>query len=344
MKRLFLALLAVLAGWLPASAAPPGTATVQVQPKSDRVEIVVTSSAPFQQKQKMVNPGLLLVELSPAQLKPGSPRKIAVDKGLIQTVELEQRGTSVVLKLSVISRPKVVRQAPDQGGRKLTLAFSTVDIHVDRPAGFGDVVARPAAARPVRPTPAPSAPALPVRPVVSEAPAPAPAPPTPAPVAVASGPRVRLVCQDMPLDDVLGQIAAQVGLNPQIDPSVSGSFTGTLNDVPLQTAVETVLQGQPYTYRVLGNILQVLPGEASVSPAVEPGGLTPAAPVVATGPVARDYFPIKEQKAAEIVEHVRSLVPNVTYSVDARLNIIIAEGSPEDIDKLGRILANVSAK
>ena len=45
-----------------------------------------------------------------------------------------------------------------------------------------------------------------------------------------------------------------------------------------------------------------------------------------------------------VMAQVRTVVPNVRYTVDDRLNIIMAEGSAADIDRLTKILQSSSAK
>ncbi len=341
-----------------------GAATqLNVVAKSERVDLVFTSSAPITYKEKMISGSMLGIEVSPAQLKPGTPKKVAIDKGLIQNVALEQRGDLILVKMAVISRPRLLKASPEQGGRKLTLSYSTADIATSRPSGFSNLApgkpARPAqtssatvpAIRPSAPTTADRG-TVPVRPLTASTPAPAVSAP-----ATASIPMINLTFQDAPLDDVFARIAMQAGLMPQLDPSLTGSFTGSLVNVPLDQALLTVRQGQSIDFSIQGGYLIVKPvvGRPAVG-AGDPPSVTgpPAAtvgpvaaipqPALPAGPIARDYYPIRNKPATEVLQSARSVLPNIRYTVDERLNIIIAEGSPADIERLTTLLSNVSAK
>ncbi|CAN0059765.1 unnamed protein product, partial [Phaeothamnion confervicola] len=56
------------------------------------------------------------------------------------------------------------------------------------------------------------------------------------------------------------------------------------------------------------------------------------------------YFPIKDKKAVDVLDAVRKAVPGLTYTLDERLNQIIAEGEPSDLERLRKLLVKVSAK
>lgn len=361
MSSLLRAFVAFLLICLPALAAA-ATTGFTVLAKSERVDLVFTSSAPITYKEKMISGSLLGIEVSPALLKPGTPKKVAIDKGLIQNVALEQRGDMVLVKMAVISRPRLLKARPEQGGRKLTLSYSTADIATSRPSGFSNLApgkpARPATTSGAAvPAIRPSAPAtsasgtVPVRPLAASTPTPAASAPSPA----AAMPMINLTFQDAPLDDVFARIAMQAGLLPQLDPSLTGSFTGSLVNVPLDQALQTVRQGQSIDCSVQGGYLIVKPAvgrpaagdppSVTASPAatVEPVAAVPQ-PALPAGPIARDYYPIRNKPALEVLQSARSVLPNIRYTVDERLNIIIAEGSPADIERLTTLLSNVSAK
>jgi type II secretory pathway component HofQ len=167
---------------------------------------------------------------------------------------------------------------------------------------------------------------------------------------------INLTFQDAPLDDVFARIAQQAGLMPQLDPSLTGSFTGSLVNVPLDQALQTVRQGQSIDCSVQGGYLIVKPALGRSTAAGDPPSVTaaPAAtvepvaaipqPALPAGPIARDYYPIRNKPALEVLQSARSVLPNIRYTVDERLNIIIAEGSPADIERLTTLLSNVSAK
>lgn len=373
MKSLSRACLALLLLCAPLWAAGAASTSANVAAKSDRVEIVLQSSAPMTFKEKMISSSVLAVEVSPAVLKPGTAKKVAVDKGLIQNVTFEQHGNAVTVKLAVISRPKLIKGNLESGGRKLTLIYSTADIASSKPSGFSSLDpnqgSKPAshprvssqpvpAIRPSSPTPT-SSNTVPVRPlsptVSSSTPTTPPTQPVTSPPATAMNgvPRINLTFSNASLTDVLARIADQAGLNPQLSPDIDGTFSGALTNLPLDQALKTVCQGQNVTWQVLNGSLVVnaspggapgVPSVSTVPPASTPEVASVPDPVLPAGPLAREYYPIRNKSAAEVVTSARSLLPNIRYTIDERLNIVMAEGSATDIERLSGFLKEVSAK
>lgn len=364
LARAFLALLLLSA---PLWAAGAASTSVVVTTKSDHVDILLQSGAPMTFKEKMLNPSLMAIEVSPAVLKAGTPKKIAVDKGLIQSIALEQRGDTVTIKVAVISRPKQLRAALEAGGKKLTLRYSTADIATAKPAGFSSVApgkpSKPTASqpkavpaiRPGTPAPGPSSGTVPVRPLSPTVTSSVPTQPVASapPAGGANGmPRISLTFSQAPLVDVFVKLADEAGLNPVITSDIEGSFSGSFSNEPLDSVLRTVCKGRNVNCEVSGGNLKVtVTSVAGTAPA--PGG-EPAVPsvvasapdpVLPAGPLAREYYPIRrENKASEVVNSARSLLPNVRYTVDERLNVVMAEGSPTDIERLTGFLKEVSAK
>ncbi len=366
LSRVFLALLLLSAPLWAAGAAT----TVAVNAKSDRVDIQLQSDSPMTFKEKMLSPSVLAIEVTPATLKPGTVKKMAVDKGLIQTVNLEQRGNSVTVKLTVISRPKLLKSNLEAGGRKLTLSYSTADIASSKPAGFASVApgkpSRPATAprtgpavpaiRPSSPTVTSSSSTVPVRPLTPST--------NTVPVApVASnpgtgGPLISLTFSNASLDDVFAKIAAEAGLAVDISPDVEGNYSGSFANKPLTDVLREVAAGRNLLCYVVNGTLKVSvmdggvstnPADPSVPPTIDSTPtVAPVAsvpdPVLPAGPLSREYYPIRTGQARDVMAQVRTVVPNVRYTVDDRLNIIMAEGSAADIDRLTKILQSSSAK
>lgn len=372
MKSLSRACLALLLLCAPLWAAGAASTSANVSAKSDRVEIVLQSSAPMTFKEKMLSSSVLAVEVSPAVLKPGTAKKVAVDKGLIQNVTFEQHGNAVTVKLAVISRPKLIKGNLDSGGRKLTLIYSTADIANSKPSGFSSLApnqgSKPASHPRVssQPVPAirpssPSSNTVPVRPlsptVSSSTPTATPPQPVSSPPATAMNgvPRINLTFSNASLTDVLVRIADQAGLNPQLSPDIDGTFSGALTNMPLDQALKTVCQGRNVTWQVLNGSLVVnssaipasvpsVDSEPPTSTSTPPEVATVPEPVLPAGPLTREYYPIRNKSAAEVVTSAQSLLPNIRYTIDERLNIVMAEGSATDIERLSGFLKEVSAK
>ncbi|MBI3925576.1 MAG: hypothetical protein HY319_08555 [Armatimonadetes bacterium] len=198
----------------------------------------------------------------------------------------------------------------------------------------------------VEPGPAPAEPAA--SPIQAEPAAPAASETRPAAPAPGSTPRsavaqktVSVTYQGGDLRGALQALAKAAGLQADIHPTVQGAVTASFTEIPLNLAVTDLLgqSAELYLYEITDTQLKVYPHQGSSEPVA-----TSASSTASSDQVARDYFPLRAQSAKELADAARKAVPSLTYRVDERLNIIIAEGSPEDLQRLRAILQAVSEK
>jgi hypothetical protein len=220
----------------------------------------------------------------------------------------------------------------------------------------------------VSPAPAPKpepavspAPAPKPEPAVSPAPAPKPEPavsPAPAPKPTASS-----GSQDLPdrtysmvftgqdLAEILRNLAEDLGLRAVLDPAVKGPVATTIANLDAASALEAILRTQstPFAFEVKDGQLRVFPSRPRTA-APQPLPPTPApgpAPVV-TPPTsslpdntsqARAVFPIHGRQAGAVAEGLKALYPQVVFQVDERLNVILVEGEPDQVEQIRKVLS-----
>jgi type II secretory pathway component GspD/PulD (secretin) len=163
------------------------------------------------------------------------------------------------------------------------------------------------------------------------------------PVPVASNPSDRLVSLTYPGGDLAGALRAlakAAGIQAQIDPGVSGYVTESFTDMPLNQAVTSVLgrQTELYNYKITATALIV------TAPSGSSGGATLHSTAATGTAQVSDYFPIKLKPVADVYQAAHRAFPELTYQVDERLNVLFAEGDPAIMERLRKLLQNVSAK
>ena len=127
-------------------------------------------------------------------------------------------------------------------------------------------------------------------------------------------------------------MAKQAGLKAEIPDSLTGSTSVSLTDIPIEIALDTVLGSKlgEYRYEITPTTLKIL----ASTPAVHP----------TAGGVAYEYYPFRDKNARDMMEAVKLAIPNLTYQVDERLNILLAQGDPADLDRLTKLLQSMSQK
>ncbi|MGE0489883.1 MAG: hypothetical protein AB7S38_11825 [Vulcanimicrobiota bacterium] len=303
----------VLSLWLlaPALAAP---AEVKVVEKGDRIDVVVTTAGKTAGKTREVDSERFL-ELALPNTSVGK-KTIAVDKGLVSQVTTEQNGSTALVRVHFLSKPKASFKS---AGNEHIYSVSTVRMASSQARPTAPVAANPRA---------PVAPVQPVKPVTpTPRPAPAPAPAKP------SGKSVSLTLNNVAIREAITAMATQTGLKAEIPDSLTGSTSVSLTDIPLEIALDTVLGGKlgEYRYEITPSTLRILAS----------GGVTvhPTA-----GGVAYEYYPFRDKSARDMMEAVKLAIPNLTYQVDDRLNILLAQGDPADLDRLTKLLQSMSQK
>ncbi len=302
-----------------------GTATVEVNKKADRIDVVVNTTQAVKPNLRM-EPGNRFLEVSFPNTRVAAKQTVAVDKGLIRKVTTTQNGSTALVRVYVLSKPKASLNT--SGGKKHIYSVSTVTMANAPTRKPETVAARPIERRPVQPV-------KPVEPVQPEKTEP-PQKPTSSPAL--SGKKVSLTVSNAATSEVLESIAKQAGLKPSISEAVTGDTSVSLIDIPIEIAVETVLGAakDDFRYEVTATELKVV--------ALRPNNTASVPSVENDGPLVHEYFPFRDKNAREMMEAVRKVVPNVNYQVDDRLNVLLASGTQGDIDRLVKLLQSFSQK
>jgi hypothetical protein len=58
----------------------------------------------------------------------------------------------------------------------------------------------------------------------------------------------------------------------------------------------------------------------------------------------REYFPFKNKSAEKAMKAAQLAFPNVSYVVDPVLNVLMVEGTPQEIEELEKFLRAQSPK
>ncbi len=226
---------------------------------------------------------------------------------------------------------------------------------------------QPAAMASPSPAPQPAAMASPSpapQPAAMASPSPAPQPaamasPSPAPrTAAAPGSQAlpdrsySMVFTGQDLAEILSNLAEDLGLRPVLDPAVKGPVATTLANLDAASALEAILRTQstPFAFEVKDGQLRVFPsrprpqtspaaGATAPAPAPQPA-VTGARPEVGRDPTrAQAFFPIQGRKAATVVEGLKSLYPQALFQVDERLNVILVEAEPNQLEQIRKVLS-----
>lgn len=337
MKRFLTIALGLLLA-LPAGATDPVPIAVTLKHERNRVTVQARADKPIHHNLRLSSSGKMLVlELAPARLKTGSATRLRVERGLIGTLRVRQANAHTVQVLvPFVSAPRrTVRRTAE--GRQLTLEISTSEMAADSAAGAVKSVpptpraGKPAAAKPAEPgTPPPEPPDEPLGESAASPPQ-APAAPAAAVPPAEQGRTYTHTFAGIEVREALATLAGEMGLSLEMDESIRGPVTLSFYNADADTAIRTVLASHPATlkHRIRDGRLEVWREREAPPP-------RPAR--------VREYFPITDTPAADVAEHVRSFVPGAVYRVDPRLNTILVEGTPEQVDRLRKILQRISRK
>ena len=428
-KFLLACVLAVGLAVSTASAAQAATVTdVKVSDSSGTLQVEIGASGSVKHRAKTLSKPqkLIVVDIFPAVIGENVRTSFDVNQGLVEKVRVKQYNDNTVrVYVDVISHPEY-KVMTSSGSRGLTLAINTSQIAEGKPTSAPAVSdAKPAQPRSTAARPAPRRVAQ-VAPRVRRAPtrstngvsmhgaggAPKStlrarrAPKRPA------KPKQRLVTLDFVNADlvyVLKVLAKEMNRNIFVGPTVEGSVTVTLKNVPVEGAMALILKMQEneYDYKVvkttvivaspdkLAQIPDDILDDDNVKEAIVPENAirqefvlekAPAAKVMdflagqydrvkfinhptmngfyAVGakndilqikrelpnldrvpepppPPLREFLSVKYGDVNEMRTLLSTLVPDVQYNVDARLSLIIAEGSPGAIDQVKELLAEL---
>lgn len=428
-KFLLACVLAVGLAVSTASAAQAATVTdVKVSDSSGTLQVEIGASGSVKHRAKTLSKPqkLIVVDIFPAVIGENVRTSFDVNQGLVEKVRVKQYNDNTVrVYVDVISHPEY-KVMTSSGSRGLTLAINTSQIAEGKPESAPAVSdEKPAQPRNTAVRPAP-------RRVAQVAPRVRPAPTRSANGMSLSGaggapksalrarrapkrppaPKQRLVTLDFVNADlvyVLKVLAKEMNRNIFVGPTVEGSVTVTLKNVPVEGAMALILKMQEneYDYKVvkttvivaspdkLAQIPDDILDDDNIKEAVVPEDAirqefvlekAPAAKVMdflsgqydrvkfinhptmngfyAVGakndilqikrelpnldrvpepppPPLREFLSVKYGDVNEMRTLLSTLVPDVQYNVDARLSLIIAEGSPGAIDQVKELLAEL---
>lgn len=335
-------LLLLLCG--PALADPAVNVNVTIKGELLLIDILTPRPQPEPSLRTSRSPGFLEVALPKTVLKTKFTK--AIDKGLVQRVQTLESSNTSLARVYFLSEPKA-KLAPIQGGYRYTVHLNSmapatsaatatpavtaqpsstdpeVTVLTNRPAGEQPVKVltnKPAEKQPVK--------VLTNKPVASNTPKPA-----------VAGDKVTtpvtLVFKDAELTDALALLAQKAGLKAAIDPSLRGVINLSLSEIPFDEALKLLVEplGDSVETRVSGGTVYVARRKE-------------ATPVAATpsGPTVVEYFPFEAKSVDTWLDTARKVVPQLNYYVDSELNVLIAEGSAADIEKLSSLLRAKSKK
>lgn len=324
-----------------------------------------------------MNPEPAYLELTfPNSKLSGNAFSKAIDKGLIQKVVTGESSGNATARIFVLSKPKASLSKTESGFRYTIrvndMAGAPKRVEPTTSTSAPAPATAPVAVKPVEtPKPAPAKPAA--KPPASQNPAasPPPASQKPAvspPPSTATKPQMKgpsapvtVVFNNTPLNKAVAQMAVQAGLKSTVDTTLTGTVTRSFTGIPFETALRNVLEpfgdGVETTYANDNVTVRPKVSAAGSSKSPTPPAASPTRPPVATPPVAspeppptatarvvREYFPFKSKSAEKAKQAAQLAFPNITYLVDPILNVLMVEGSAQEIDELEKFLRAQSPK
>ncbi len=141
------------------------------------------------------------------------------------------------------------------------------------------------------------------------------------------------------LKEVLESLAREAGLKAEIGPGVEGTVSQGYKDMPLNRIVSSILGQQPvlFDYKLTGTTLTVTAPTGS-------GGVSMQKVENSNRILKSEYFPIHDKRAVDLMEVVRKAVPGPSYTLEERLNQILVEGEPAEIERVRKLLQAVGSK
>lgn len=345
---------------------PMSTVTgVKVSQKGQMLNIDVAASGRVQHRSKVLTSPqkFIVIDVFPAKLKSGVPASTAVDKGLVQKVRVKQYAENTVrIYVDVISPPEFkVMTASDAKG--LTLAINANKMAsgetksapvaasakkpVSKPATASKPARQTAQAR-VKPTNRVRA-VAPARSMAYEGQGKAPvsalrarkAPRRP------KAPPQKLVTLDFVNADlvyVLKVLAKEMNRNIYVGPTVAGSVTVTLKNVPVEGAMALILQMQEseYDYKILDYNTIVVAAPEKLSEVADdvfnPDNIKEKE--VPEDAIRMEYL-LEEAPSAKVVDFLKDEYGRVKFTPHPTMNGFYAKGSREDLLQIKRELGNL---
>jgi type IV pilus assembly protein PilQ len=348
---------------------PMSTVTgVKVSQKGDMLNVEVGATGRVQHRSKVLTSPqkFIVVDVFPAKLKDGVPATTQVNSGLVEKIRVAQYAENTVrIYVDVISPPEFkVTTAADAKGLTLAINANKMASGETQSAPTAAVVKEAPARPPVaRSTPAPRvaqapprvAPTRPARPVAPRQPslegqgtAPVSALRARQAPRAPKAPPQKLVTLDFVNADlvyVLKVLAKEMGRNIYVGPTVQGSVTVTLKNVPVEGAMALILQMQEneYDYKILDGpstrTVVVAPPDKLAEIADDILGKVKTARIPANAP--RMEYLLEEAPSAKVLDFLKTQYPNVEFTPHPTMNGFYARGSREDLLQIKRELSNL---
>jgi type II secretory pathway component HofQ len=145
--------------------------------------------------------------------------------------------------------------------------------------------------------------------------------------------------KDIDLKDLFRFIADISGLNVILHPSIKGSVTLKLTDVPWDQALDVITRNEGLGYTVEGNVIRIVPitilGQEAAARARAEQEIAFSAPLVTKIKV------LSYAKATEMEKIVRKLLtPKGSVIADARSNMLIITDIGPNVEKILDIVGN----
>jgi type II secretory pathway component GspD/PulD (secretin) len=346
---------------------PMSTVTgVKVSQKGQMLNVEVGASGRVQHRSKVLTSPqkFIVIDVFPAKLKDGVPASTDVNQGLVEKVRVKQYAENTVrIYVDVISPPEFkVITAPDAKGL-------TVAINANKMAS-GETKSAPAPVAETAPVKKPATVAQEptqraqprVKPATNRVRAVAPARSmaydgeAKAPVSALrarkaprrpKAPPQKLVTLDFVNADlvyVLKVLAKEMNRNIYVGPTVAGSVTVTLKNVPVEGAMALILQMQEneYDYKLLdyNTIVVAAPEKLSevADDVFDPGNVKDRE--VPEDAIRMEYL-LEEAPSAKVVDFLKEEYPRVKFTPHPTMNGFYANGSKEDLLQIKRELANL---
>ena len=343
---------------------PMSTVTgVKVSQKGQMLNVEIDASGKVQHRSKVVTSPqkFIVIDVFPAKLEDGVSALTAVNQGLVEKVRAAQYAENTVrVYVDVISPPefKVTTQSDSEGltlaidANKLasggtknapkatTVARSSQDGQSLESQGQVAQVPRSrfrnvAPSRSINCEGQGKAPVSALRARARKAPRRPKAPPQ------------KLVTLDFVNADlvyVLKVLAKEMNRNIYVGPTVGGSVTVTLNNVPVEGAMALILQMQEneYDYKILDYNTVVVAAPEKLSEVADdifnPDKIKEA--VVPENAIRMEYL-LEEAPSAKVVDFLTDEYARVKFTPHPTLNGFYANGSREDLLQIKRELANL---
>lgn len=267
----------------------------------------------------------IVAELFPAVLSPSVAKNTEVNCGLVEGVRLVQsteKADTVKVIVDVVSKPKY-KVSPADGKKGIVFEFSSVSMNSASQSSVSTTEVKE-----VKETKTVSS--VQKKTVTKKAATKKAASKKVTKAGYGKGayaPAPKLVSLDLVNADliyVLKILAKELGMNIVTDPSVQGSVTMTLKDVPASGALNLVVKMSGYDYKKVDNTIVV--GDPKLLATI-PSNIMQ----IKKGNEITQAIPLEHAKAADISSMVSSSYPDSKIQADPRGTALIVTADPESM-------------